>query len=73
MNKLPLVGKRKPNHFLEAGNMYEPTAGAHNPVPATPLCSYHATEFTQTSLLFAQFSREFLISDKSLGRTARPT
>ena len=53
--------------------MYEPTAGAHNPVPATPLCSYHATVFTQTSLLFAQFSREFLILDKSLGRTARPT
>ena len=53
--------------------MYEPTAGAHNPVPATPLWSYHATVFTQTSLLFAQFSREFLISDKSLGSTARPT
>ena len=33
----------------------------------------HATVFTQTGLLFAQFSREFLISDKSLGRTARPT
>ena len=46
--------------------MYEPTAGAHNPVSA-------CNGVTQTGLLFAQFSREFLISDKSLGRTARPT
>ena len=50
----------KPNHFLEAENMYQPTAWAHNPEQATPLCPYHATVFTQTSLFFTQFSREFL-------------